>query len=350
VALPIKLVFIDTQVYIAETFNYNSRRFSRLRELIEQGRIRMLTTSVTVEEVKAHIRVAVVEAARALKSATKDAKILRNVPNSGHFPVFSPFDVEAHNLELVRQFEDFLAQTHTELVDISEVRVVPLLEKYFQRHPPFSDKKKAEFPDAIVLAALEEKGRVEGTLISIISGDGDMVQAATDAPQLEAFERLEKLIEIVTTDEAHVLSYVREHIEALRPKIDGRIRDEIEARGTWLTDQDGDAELESVDNIVIEDEYVVDVDKDTVWIDLITQVTISVAVNYPDMSTATYDSEDKVAYAWRDIETTLERELEVRISLMLDISAPKGSDESLIEFSVDLPRDIGITVEEWDYH
>src|SRR5689334_14492095 len=61
------LIFIDTEVFVREKFDWKSHSFARLKELVKAGHLRVLTTSITKNEVIRKQREALDNAARSVK-------------------------------------------------------------------------------------------------------------------------------------------------------------------------------------------------------------------------------------------------------------------------------------------
>lgn len=74
---------------------------------------------------------------------------------------------------LFEQFERFLKEVRAIEVpltgDLNE-----LFYDYFERNPPFSEKKKTEFPDAIVIGSLKNFASKIEKKVYVVSGDNDL--------------------------------------------------------------------------------------------------------------------------------------------------------------------------------
>jgi hypothetical protein len=121
---------------------------SKLVEFAKAGHLRLLVTDIAVGEVKSQLRELLAEAS---SSVTKHSGILEQLGAST--TVERMKDQTAALTTLEAAFDAFLRHTNAVNVPlISDVRSV--LEDYFARRPPFSTKKKAEFPDAISIASI----------------------------------------------------------------------------------------------------------------------------------------------------------------------------------------------------
>src|SRR4051794_2083430 len=65
--LETEYVFVDTEAYVREKFDWTSKPLSRIEELAKKRQIQVLTTSITKREVKSKITEALEHARSALK-------------------------------------------------------------------------------------------------------------------------------------------------------------------------------------------------------------------------------------------------------------------------------------------
>jgi PIN domain len=143
-----KYVLIDTQAFRKARCDWNGRSLSKIVDLAKQDRLSLLVTDVTVREVKSQLDELLAAASSAL---SKHSVILDQLGAS--LAVERIRDQTAALGTLEAAFDEFLKSANVVHVPlISDVQGV--LEDYFARRPPFSTKKKAEFPDAISIASV----------------------------------------------------------------------------------------------------------------------------------------------------------------------------------------------------
>ena len=173
-----KYVFIDTQALRKARFDWDGRSLKRLTEFAKQGQLRLLTTDVTIGEIKSQLRELLIEANSALD---KHSGILRQLGASAIMDSVRDQATALRTLEAA--FEEFLQQVKAINVPlIPDIRGV--LDDYFTRQPPFSNKKKAEFPDAISVASLRLWCQQGGRTAYIVSEDSDMRECCSEAGPL----------------------------------------------------------------------------------------------------------------------------------------------------------------------
>jgi hypothetical protein len=172
-------VFIDTQVFVASGFDYDSGRLAHARKLANQGRIRLLSTDVTHKEIVSNIKEALEAATGSVQKFRQKHRVLATSQAPSFDAIFKAYDEAAIGAHLADRLTDFERATATTILNVGSASTDEVFNKYFERRPPFSEKKKSEFPDAFVLQTLEEWCRREGAKIYVISDDPDL-QAAIE--------------------------------------------------------------------------------------------------------------------------------------------------------------------------
>jgi hypothetical protein len=141
---------------------------SKLVEFAKQGHLHLLTTEVTKGEIKSQLREALADAAASVK---KHEVVLRQAGAGEAFTTIADADTAIAALDAA--FEKFLKDTKAIDVPLT-ADLSALLGDYFARRPPFSTKKKSEFPDAVTIASLLAWCAQKDTTAYVVSGDPDL--------------------------------------------------------------------------------------------------------------------------------------------------------------------------------
>jgi hypothetical protein len=126
----------------------------------------------------------------ALKACRRDWRILQQ---SGVVLGVLPSLEEALRASEI-SLNDFLEATRSIVVPLN-VDIQLLLDDYFNLRPPFSEKKRREFPDAIVVSSLQRWCRESGHSVYIVSGDRDFDEVCK---RFEKFHKVGAIAEILT--------------------------------------------------------------------------------------------------------------------------------------------------------
>lgn len=188
-----EFVFLDTEAYIRCRFDFSNGHLGKLAQFGRAGLIRVLITEVTRREVLKHLDTHV---RGALEAARKNHHIL---VQAGMQAEALPSAQDAmRNSETA--FDRFRIATRAVTVPL-KANLDSIIDDYFSRRPPFSDKKQDEFPDAIVAASLRQWCADGSRAAYIVSGDKDFDGVCAVAPELHKLETVAELLSHASVSE-----------------------------------------------------------------------------------------------------------------------------------------------------
>lgn len=173
-ALKTRYVFVDTSMYESKNFQFHQHALGRFKELCGEHILYLLINSVVEGEVKSHLIEKANEAASHVKEFKKTIRILRNLPELSHYGIFEELQKSRVEQLLLDKFKEFIDEAVYEVIDLNLASISEIVESYFYKKPPFSNKKKEEFPDAIILESLLSWAKNKKTKVYVLSTDGDM--------------------------------------------------------------------------------------------------------------------------------------------------------------------------------
>jgi PIN domain len=207
-------VFIDTQAYVRERLDWQSKSCTRLKELVRSGHVQVLTTSITKSEVRNKIKENLANAKAALR---KHDVVLSQLESTD---ALTATDGDAAEAKLQALFDGFLNEIKAIEVPLSK-DVDRIFDSYFQERPPFSAKKKSEFPDAFVVSSLQERAKLVGRKIYVVSADPDMAACCEGSAELVKVETLAEIISMATVTKVlhdRLLSFLKDS-DSLQSKL-----------------------------------------------------------------------------------------------------------------------------------
>ena len=294
-------VFIDTAEYERLNFDFEHRMFAALEVQVRAERVVLHTTSVTAGEVRDHIgskvRAAVSEHGKFKKKALV---VRRECPDLFETPDAN--DLVARRL---RSYEEFNRRLDVVVHEIDRVDVEAVFDRYFASEPPFGDgKKKHEFPDAFVLLSLEAWMAERQLECVLVSNDDDLRRFAEQSEFLEHVTQIGEVLSRIEEQDQDI----RDLLQAVRGA-DSQLHEAIEDRfrelGFILMDQRGEVEGVTVRIIKVEDAWAVRAEVGRADLVLRVEVSYDAEVSYPDLDTASYDSEDKVLIPHFHVRATI---------------------------------------------
>lgn len=197
-------VFIDTQTYREVEFDTRHPTLTALFEHIGTDTLRLHTTDITLRECLRHVGALTEGLARELgKTAGLATKWRGRIPaNAQEMPeVPTGIDHSAWSKTYFGAFRTALKTHGAREHAAASQDPVPIFRAYFDRHPPFDEKKKPkEFPDAFVIAALVKWCEDNDTSMYVVTRDGGMRRAALASGRLVPLETLAELLSSATRE------------------------------------------------------------------------------------------------------------------------------------------------------
>lgn len=109
-------VFLDTEFFIRNNFQFKSSRFKEIIKLVKTNKISLYSTQITNLEIKANIEKEVKETLEYFKFKNqKDYKLLRNFDRFNN--LFERFNVELLTQELLNEYINFYRESNTDEIE-----------------------------------------------------------------------------------------------------------------------------------------------------------------------------------------------------------------------------------------
>ncbi len=176
---PIDLI-VDTSSLVSERFDFSTKKMNTLKVAVAQNDFVLLTTSIYRGEFLKH---STLEAANELEKVQKFG-LTKNIASES----LAALTTELMNFDPNKLWEKYCSELKAQ--DISsdlDWRVV--FDDYFAQRPPFSEKKKMEFPDAFNLKLVEKR---KSKHLVIISSDPDYDAWAIGKKNVNVFKNLQE--------------------------------------------------------------------------------------------------------------------------------------------------------------
>lgn len=342
-------LFIDTSAYLKSKLDFSDAIFTKLKLLIEEGKVHALTSSIVKKELREHVATTIKKDYKNISSACEKVdKLSSNLsPELRNFITIPSIDEFLDvDLKLLDQQLDLLEseELNHNILDIDKI-----FDDYFSYVPPFSEKKKDEFPDAVVL----------NTILSTVGKD-DCHIISTDPDWKSYCELHDNLIYYDSI--GAFINYCNEQGVAVTKEIQDAIKKKETCITNYIQEQIRDFELsvspdfniahesgEIVSNIecIYESDFnVIDIDENTqsCVVEVNCGVSFTAQVTGDDYNTATYDKEDNSWYFIDDVnlEVAIERTFNIQITasynydddhvLCVQIDEIEGVDPITIEY------------------
>jgi hypothetical protein len=261
-------VFIDTSIFDETAYNFEAASVEAFTQAIGDASITLLMPDPMKREIKRHIEDKAAAAVKSLEDAARRAPFIRKLTN---WPLAgtSPAALRNNIARIANSdYQGFLGRFNVIELGYEGVDLQRIMNLYDWQLPPFSDRKKAEFPDAIAVASILSYQETKADPIAVISKDGDFKAVCDQHPQLLYFPSLTAFAEALNSEDERV-----EAIQSTLADNDDEIREAINEAfqdASFYIEADWDGEVSDPEILEFDsvDYYVVALGEDVDRIDL----------------------------------------------------------------------------------
>lgn len=333
-------VFLDTQVYRKLKFNPDNPALRQLQGHINERRVVLHITDITLMEIERQIHEDVAQRYRELQTISKDFDRWRHHVEVPALPTsLRPEELgQALFSKLAVWIRgDCLCDFHQALKISSDV----VFKSYFKRLPPFDKVGGKEFPDAFVLEALRAWCTANGERLYVVTQDQAMARAADTPDTLLSAPTIEFVLERASAGlDSTVLSVAEQLLDD--PGFEYRMEETVgelmsEAVFVYRGDlPEGEAYGGELLQIIgIRHWQVVGRTGSRLSLSIDVDLMARIDMQYEDRSDAMYDNEDGEWFGATTGETQIETEITMKLFVEID---PKTGEFSTVElWETDIP-------------
>jgi len=320
----VRHVVLDTEVFRRENLSFDSPRFQKLAELVQENEIEVHLTDVVEQEV----RRAIVEQVRAGLQVLREEPTRRalNVLARGAVPQLKELLKELDESDIVKslhkEFDALLDNLDANIISTDDVPMKEVRERYFRSTPPFGHRadKKHEFPDAISVVAIEAWAAEQNESVVVVSRDNGMAAAVNAMSGVKHAADLRQVIDfllrrLAVVDDPDAL------IKAKESEIVARVKDHFEQLGFYVDGEWGEVVEVTVRSVKLGAAYLADRKGDLVTLELEAEVRYTAEMSFNDPEQTAYDSETGGTYVFGSVSkiirdsTWLEGEVQITVNV-----------------------------------
>lgn len=331
-------IFMDTSVFIRHGFNMNCHNFQKLSSLYHQGYICIYLTEINYLEVKSNIEIKCNEAVSELKRFEKKGRIFNTIANREISQLVNVATYKDLKSSLESSLKKFMRDNKVSFISNSKIDIRKVFKNYFSKNPPFGDgKKKSEFPDAFMVAALESWCTKNKTKIHLISSDNDAKKACQQSENIIHLNNLEELFDKLASSEKYRHNFATETIIKNEIQIKEMIKEFIESAGFQLEGVDGEVNFSDVENIEFLNILITDLTENLATATININVFLNAEVEYYDSCIPEIDCENYVVYKTREYDTVdiIDREIRAKTNFTFRYDIHNKDTFEIEDFFVD---------------
>lgn len=206
-------VTFDTQTVRTNSFDFDGGLLKLLTQLKDHPTM-VVVSEVISSEILKQLSDHTQQVISTLDSAMKRARDF----GVGEFQI--PSD-RSHARQIAQQrYKKFSDELSALTIPANGVEIKDLLRLYFQNQPPFSNKKKAEFPDAIALLSLEKWAEKNDYRVLAISGDKDWAAFGEHSKRIDVVEDVATALDILNGQATEVRKVAGQALKLVADKTD----------------------------------------------------------------------------------------------------------------------------------
>ncbi|MFV0587973.1 PIN domain-containing protein [Bacteroides reticulotermitis] len=338
-----KNIFLDTSVFEKNNI-LEGTKLKILLKNAEDGWINLYSNEIIIQEVKARIEKRILESKSCIKKFLKEnevpIRIFRNSDTAEWLATLRKgIDYDLEVSKLCQKIDKIVENTPITLIPYDTVDIKSIFDKYFKEEPPFKEGlKKSEFPDAFVLASIEQwcKGGILQKMV-IISSDKDWLSYKSS--YIIPVEDIETVLKFVAESKESMEDRITftdrlfdKNLDTVKQLIDKTLNENdlyFEAR------DDSEIYQYKVSNITVTGLSLMDIEEKYAEYYVEISFSITADISFEDYDNAYYDKETGEYLGLETIHTTIEREeLFTKLILKINYSVEDISDFNLSIISV----------------
>lgn len=286
-------IFLDTNVFESAKFSYSSKTFVSFLDYCKENEIKLKITDVVKHEVIKRIKSNITES-------------FEKIDKQNLGVVAASFDMDTNisklnfieklTNKLNEKFDDFLDDNDIEILS-SNYNIHELTYQYFNQLSPFTEQKKHEFPDAIILLTIK-KYIQDNTYKTIITISNDKsFKDFSEENNIQNFNFISNVLDyLIKHPNVALVNAYEKQMSAIKDEICKRIESNKNEFILYSYDSIDFVDVEDINivEILINDLNITNYNQTDKSIVLEASVSIhfSCKAYYPDPDTIIYDKEN----------------------------------------------------------
>ncbi len=165
-------ITIDTSIFEGENFNLENGLLAKFQQFSRTPDIKFIVSDIVLRETISHMEEKTKSAISNYNKALKNGLFYRIDKDITEEKIKTIKTWDERDLVRTR-LEEYANKTGLQVIPAQNIDIQKIIKQYFNKKPPFSEKKKDEFPDALALQSLENWATEKNKKVLVISCDKD---------------------------------------------------------------------------------------------------------------------------------------------------------------------------------
>ena len=219
------VITLDTNIFHRENYNLENGILVTLEQFSRISNIDFVLSEIVLREIKAHMKENTQKFTSEYIKSLKEGLFYQIDDTITKDKIKEIKDKDI--VEIIKnRFVRYAEKTKLNIIPADNVDLQAIIKDYFNENPPFSEKKKEEFPDAIALQSLENWAIHNNKTILVVSNDKDWQQYCETSSVMHCVKTIEEALSSLYKNEEFLLKRLKdifsncEQYEAIINRID----------------------------------------------------------------------------------------------------------------------------------
>lgn len=204
---PVNLV-LDTNIFSNNKYHFEDNKFyNLLTKMVKNNEIKLYLSRIVIEEVRAHIYS---EMNDEIETINKKIDKFRNCyPKTIVDSLGLPEKLILDKGQTNSSWDSFISDYNVEIMEYDDITIEQIFTDYFERKPPFEEKKKEEFPDSVIFHQVKARFSHEKP-VYVLSKDNGLSKALKELDYCQVYDDYNELFNLISEQNSDYTQALKE--------------------------------------------------------------------------------------------------------------------------------------------
>lgn len=202
-------ITLDTCILEKENFNLENGLLAKFEQFSRISNIEFIVSDIVLRETISHMEEKTKSAISNYNKALKNGLFYRIDKDITEEKIKTIKIWDERDFVKTR-LEEYANKTGLQVIPAKNIDIQKIIKQYFNKKPPFSEKKKDEFPDALALQSLENWATEKNKKVLVISCDKDWQAYCHNNDNLICAKTIEEALSSLYKSESFILQLLKD--------------------------------------------------------------------------------------------------------------------------------------------